>query len=75
MEELKKAMANMGRACAETVTAFANLFKAVCDALTPAIKIYLAQNGRIKHLASYGKKARTRKKNFNRIQKDIKRRY
>ena len=71
MEELTKAMANLGRAYSETITAFANFCKSVCDALTPAIKIYLAQNGRIQHLALYGKKARTRKKNYKRILRGI----
>ena len=70
---LTAAFSKLGCACRLCIEAFADITKAICDALTPALQIYLSKNKRLKHLALYGKKARTRKKNFNRIQRELKR--
>lgn len=67
MEDIKKALANLGCALVETVKAFANLFKGYEDAILKAAKLQSAPNSRIKHLALYGRKARTRKKNYKRL--------
>lgn len=72
MTELNAAFYKLGCACRLCIEAIADMTKAVADALTPALKVYLAKNGRVKHLALYGKKARTRKKNLHRIQREIK---
>ena len=71
MTEINDAFYKLGCACRLCTEAFANLTKAVVSVLTPALQIYLAQNKRVKHLALYAKKARTRKKNFNRIRKAV----
>ena len=69
MQELKEAFANLGTALCDCAAAFVKVFKQWCDALQPAVQIYAIPNSRIKHLALYGRKARTRKKNMKRLLK------
>lgn len=67
MEELEKALVNLGRALGECCNAFKKHFESMGIVLRDALNEYRAKNGRVKHLALYGKKARTRKKNYKRL--------
>ena len=63
MQELAEAFARTGIALRDCAAAF-NKFAYV---ITPAIKIFAMPHSRTKHLALYGRKARTRKKNIKRL--------
>jgi hypothetical protein len=71
MSALNAAFYEIGCACEHFAKAISNLATMVVSSIPPYFETYLAENKRVKHLALYGTKARTRKKNFNRIQKDM----
>ncbi len=67
MDELKKSLVNFGRSCGEFVAALSKAWESINGCAKLSIKIMQCPNGRVKHLALYGRKARTRKKNLKRL--------
>ena len=71
MNTLNNAFYKLGCEIRSATEALANLSKTVVSITSYIAEIYFVKHKRVKHLALYGKKARTRKKNYNRIKKGV----
>ena len=70
IKELTEAITAVGEACEQVTYAMIQVLKPICNFISEAIK---AAPPRVRHLALYGKKPRTRKKNINRALREYQR--
>lgn len=66
-----KVFCELGCTCNQAAKAFPDMAKALSCAIKHILQINLKNYKRVKHLALYAKKARTRKKNINRMRKAV----
>ncbi len=66
-----KVLCELGCACNQAAKAFEDMAKAYSRAIQNVLQTNLKNYKRVKHLALYSKKARTRKKNINRMRKAV----
>lgn len=71
MFKLGKAFGELGCEYNQMAKAFSDMAKAISCAIQHVLQINLKNYKRVKHLALYSKKARTRKKNINRMRKAV----
>ena len=73
MDDLKNAIETLCNAFKEFANAIVDIWQGIVDAIhCDYLKILCLPNSRVKRLALYHKKARVRKKNLNRLLKELK---